>query len=370
MIARLLPWRPLLHDRLVVRAVVASLAITWLVLLSFATILDFATQLDDVGKGAYSIGHVVLYIVCTIPRRAYELYPTSALIGGLLGLGGLAATSELTALRAAGVSRSRICLGAIGGLAAVTVLMMVNAETLGPKGEQTAEAISISAKSSDIVVSQGFGLWARDGELFVNARAGAQRLRAGREEVELADVRLFQFAPDGNVQTITRAKKAIYRDDRWTMQDVVRTDFAARSLTETHAPQMEWKTALRPETVLASVQHPRYQSTAELRRNIDYMHRNAVDAGAYENAYWTRIFYPLNVLALCLAVLPFAFGQLRTGGFGKRLFAGIVCGLTFFLLQRFTQNLATIYRAPLWLAHMTPPLLVLGASLLYFRKRV
>jgi lipopolysaccharide export system permease protein len=370
MIARLQLWRPPLHDRLVARAVLGSLAGVWIVLLGFDALLGFAGELDDLGKGGYSIGHVVLYIVCTIPRRVYELFPTSALIGSLLGLGGLAATSELTALRAAGISRWRICIGAVACLAVVTAVMMINAETLGPKGEQTAEAISVSAKSSAIVVSQGFGLWARDGELFVNARAGAQRLRAGAEEVELADVRLFQFGSDGNLQTVTRAKKAIFRDGHWTMRDVARTDFSALAVKESRFPAQEWKTGLGPETVLASVQHPRYQSTAELRANIDYMKRNAVDAGAYENAYWTRIFYPLNALAMCLAVLPFAFGQLRTGGFGKRLFAGIVCGLSFFVLQRFAQNLSTIYHWPLWIAHLAPPLLVLGVSRLYFRNRI
>lgn len=368
MIARLPWWRPRLHDRLVVRAVISSLLMVWVVLLSFDAILDFANQLDDVGKGSYSISHVVLYIVCTIPRRLYELFPTSALIGSLLGLGGLAATSELTALRSAGVSRWRICMGAAAGLAVVTAIMMVNAETLGPEGEQTAESISVSAKSGDIVLSQGTGLWARDGDVFVNARAGAQKLRAGKEEVELADVRLFEFSDDGNLREFTRAKKAVFRDNQWTLQDVVHGVFSANSMTETQQPTQAWKTGLLPETVLASVQHPRYQSTAELRANIDYMERNAVDPGAYENAYWTRIFYPLNVLALCLAALPFAFGQLRTGGFGKRLFVGMVFGLSYFLLQRLAQNLATIYRVPLWLAHFAPPLLVLGASQAYFRK--
>jgi lipopolysaccharide export system permease protein len=362
--------RPLLHDRLVVRAVFGSLLLVWLVLLGFDAVLGFANELDDLGKGGYSIGHVVLYIICTLPRRAYELFPTSALIGSLLGLGGLAATSELTALRAAGISRWRICVGAVAGLAAVTAVMMLNAETLGPKGEQTAEAISISAKSNSMVVSQGSGLWSRDGSVFVNARAGAKRLRGEDQEVELADLRLFQFDAYGKLQTLTRARKAVYRQGHWTLQDISRTDFTELGVSEHKLPTQEWKTGLRPETVLAGVEHPRYQSTAALRRNIDYMHRNAVDAGDYENAYWARWFYPLNVLALCLAALPFAFGQLRSGGFGKRLFAGIVCGLTFFLLQRLAQNLATIYRLPLWAAHVAPPLLVLLASRLYFTRRV
>ena len=358
-----------LHDRLVVRAVLGSLMLSWAVLLAFASMIDFASELDDLGKGGYSIGHVVLYMICTTPRRSYELFPTAALIGSLLGLGSLAATSELTALRAAGISRWRICISALVGLAAVTAVMMINAETLGPKGEQTAESISVSTKSDSIVVSHGNGLWARDGALFVNARAGAQRLQRGEQEVELADLRLFQFDDEGNLQTLTRAQKAIYKQGHWTLQDVTRTDFNAHGVSVQKLPGQEWKTGLRPETVLAGVEHPRYQATADLRRNIAYMHRNAVDASDYENAYWARLFYPLTVLALCLAAMPFAFGQLRSGGFGKRLFLGIVCGLTFFVLQRLAQNLATIYRIPLWIAHATPPVLVLLGSQLYFRRR-
>lgn len=363
--------RPRLHDRLVARAVLGSMVLVWVVLLAFDALLDFASQLDDLGKGSYSLGHAVLYIVCTIPRRAYELFPTAALIGSLLGMGGLAATSELTALRAAGLSRWRISLGAIAGLALVTLVMMVSAETIGPFGERTAEAIQVSAKSGDLMVGKGGGIWARDGESFVNARAGARRLRGAEgERVDLLDVRIFQFDADGSLLAFTHADKARYANGQWTLSRTERTGFAGAEVTRATRAAGAWQTSLRPRTVLAGVEPPRYQSTRELRRNIAYMQRNQVDAGEYENAYWARKFYPLNVLALCLAALPFAFGQLRSGGFGKRLFVGILGGLAFFVLQRFSQNLFTAYHLLPWGAHLAPPLLVLVASGLYFRKRV
>ncbi len=359
-----------MHDRLVARSVFASLLQVWLVLVAFSSIFDFAGELDQLGKGGYSIGHVVLYIVCTLPRRTYDLFPTAALIGSLLGMGGLAGTSELVALRAAGISRWRICMGAVVGLAVVTAAMMVDAETLGPAGELAAETLSLSAKSSSVSVASGTGLWARDGNTFVNARAGAKRVHGGARDVDLADLRLYEFDPNGTLLTLIHAHKAEYHNARWTLFDVNRTDLTGASVTTRHLPTQEWKSGMRPETVLAGIEHPRYQSTTELRRNIDYMHRNQVDASDFENAYWARWLYPLNVLALCMAALPFAFGQLRSGGFGKRLFAGIVCGLTYFLLQRLAQNLATIYHLPLWGAHVAPPLLVLLASRLYFRRQI
>ena len=73
-------------------------------------------------------------------------------------------------------------------------------------------------------------------------------------------------------------------------------------------------------TLAASVARPRYLSMAALREGIDYRKRNGLEASQYEEHYWGRWFYPINVLALCLAAVPFAFGSLRSGGMGKRLF--------------------------------------------------
>ena len=83
----------------------------------------------------------------------------------------------------------------------------------------------------------------------------------------------------------------------------------------------------------ASVASPRYLPATELSHGIDYRKRNGLDASEYEEHYWGRWFYPLNVLVLCLAAVPFAFGSLRSGGLGKRLFIGIVFALGFWLVQ-------------------------------------
>ncbi|HEX5756648.1 MAG TPA: LptF/LptG family permease, partial [Arenimonas sp.] len=139
-------------------------------------------------------------------------------------------------------------------------------------------------------------------------------------------------------------------------------------VTETLAEE-RWESRLEPKVVAAAVARPRYLSAAELSDNIEYLRRNALDSAAFDNAYWARWFYPLNVLALCLAALPFAFGSLRSGGFGKRLFIGIVLGIGFLLAQRLFASLAEVYRFDVRLAHALPPLLVLGLSWGLFARR-
>jgi lipopolysaccharide export system permease protein len=76
------------------------------------------------------------------------------------------------------------------------------------------------------------------------------------------------------------------------------------------------------------------------------------------------------VLALCLAAVPFAFGSLRSGGLGKRLFIGILFALGFFLLQRQFVSLAGVYRSfDYRLAYAVPPMVMLAVSAVLFRRR-
>src|SRR3546814_8310421 len=107
-------------------------------------------EFGDVGKGNYGLLDAVTYIVYTIPRRAYTMFPTVAVIGALMALGQLAASSELTALRALGLSRRRLSLSVAAPLLVLTALMVVNGETLGPWGQSSADGMQTAAKSKEL----------------------------------------------------------------------------------------------------------------------------------------------------------------------------------------------------------------------------
>src|SRR6187401_3393160 len=122
------PFAPRLASYLGRHVLLSTLA-AWAVLLGFVSVIDFVNELRDVGKETYTLSHAVLYVLLTIPSRAYEIFPTVAVIGSLLGLGGLAARSELTVMRAVGVSRLQVGLAALVPLGVLTLLMVVNIET-------------------------------------------------------------------------------------------------------------------------------------------------------------------------------------------------------------------------------------------------
>lgn len=360
---------PKIHDVYVGRVVLGTVILTWAVLAGLDVMLGLVSEFGDIGKGKYGLSEAFAYMGLSVPRRAYYLFPYAAVIGSLMALGQLAATSELTALRAVGLSRRRLGLAVAGALALLTALMVINGESVAPWAQQRADALKSGAKSGNSVVAQYSGLWAREGEVILNAAGGQERERDGDRWLELHDVTMFEFAPEGRLRSLAFAKIAEHRPGGWLLRDVTRTYFETRSVRQENVAQERWESRLDAAALSAGTERPRYLSAMDLRAAIDYRRRNNLDASEFEEHYWGRWFYPLNVLALCLAAVPFAFGTLRSGGMGKRLFIGIVFALGFWLLQTQFVKLATVYRFDYRLAYLLPTLIMLGVSMYLFKKR-
>ena len=90
--------------RYIGRTVFLNTLLVLLVLVSISSLFSFIGELDDVGKGDYTVKTALIYILLGMPGIAYELFPSSVLLGSLLGLGAMASHSELTVMRSAGIS--------------------------------------------------------------------------------------------------------------------------------------------------------------------------------------------------------------------------------------------------------------------------
>ncbi|HLW24947.1 MAG TPA: LptF/LptG family permease, partial [Steroidobacteraceae bacterium] len=87
-------------DRYLYRTVLLYTGMAMTVLLTLAALFVFLSQQGDIGVGSYSAGDAFLFTFLNLPQQAFELLPIGALIGALMGLGQLAAGSELVVTRA------------------------------------------------------------------------------------------------------------------------------------------------------------------------------------------------------------------------------------------------------------------------------
>lgn len=355
-------------DRLVAQAVLGSVALTWLVLVGIDAFMSLIGELGDVGKNDYGLGKAVTYILLTVPRRLYEMFGYAALIGGLMGLGALAGSGELTALRAAGLSKLRICASVALALLVLTVAVTAVGETLAPWGDQRAQALQLAAKSNDVTLAKGGSLWARDGDRVVSARRARTLDTPTGTTLELFGVRVFEFDAEGRLATLMLAARATHAGGRWQLHEARRTVFATDHADTTVSPQMDWDSRLDARLLSLSIVRTDYMSTRDLGRTVRTLERNGQLASRYREAYWKRIFYPFSVLVLAFCAMPFAFGALRSGGLAKRLFIGMVLAIGFYFLQSAIVSMGTVYGFHPALANLLPPLILIAAAAAYFRR--
>jgi lipopolysaccharide export system permease protein len=351
-------------DRLIGAQVLGAVLLALAVVLAVDAFGALAREFDEIGHGDYGLVQAMMFVIWTLPRRAYDLFGTASVIGAVLGLGALAATAELTALRAGGMSVVRICVSALLSLMVATLLMMLIGETVGPYGEKRAHAITTRSKSMDLIASGRTGVWAREGDTLFNAKGGRE-LAVG---VELIDVRVFEFTPGGQLAGLVQAKSGALVPGSWTLRDATRMQFGDDAITTTTEAEIKLTSTLDPALLTLSVLRPRNLAMRDLAGTIAYMERNGLDAGDFRSAYWARVFYPLNILAVCLIAMPFAFGALRSGGLGKRLVFGVVLAIAWFFFQRAVTNLAHVYGLDYRLVHLLPATLLIGLAMVYFRR--
>lgn len=364
---------PKIHDLYISRMVLGSVLLTWAVLIGLdAAISGMLNEMSDIGTGNYDFLAALTNVAYSLPRRAYMLFPTSAVIGALVGLGQLAASSELTVLRALGLSRRRISLSVVLSLVVLTGLMVVSGETLAPWAQRRADTLKAAAKSKDVIVAQYSGLWAREGDVFLNAQTGRERSENGRQWLELNDVRLFELGADGRLTSVTHAGSAEHLKGEWILRNVERIHFDAKSATSTTATEERWTSRLDAAALAASTRNiwrPRYMTAEQLKAGIEYRARNGLDSSEFQEHYWGRWFYPINVMVLCLLAVPFAFGSLRSGGLGKRLFLGIIFSLGFWLVQTQFVRLAGVFKFDYRIAYTIPALVMLTLTVVMFKRR-
>lgn len=352
-------------DWLIGTQVLAAIGVVWMLLLGFDLVQNFATDASGAGKGDYTIGTVALSLAWTLPRRAYALYVHAAVVGAILGLGSLAATSEITAMRAGGLSKGRIAGSALLAIGVVLILVVAVGETLAPYGDNRAEQIEAGAKEKDLIGTGKNGLWKREGNQLIHALHG----RVGKAGVELSDLRIYTFDDAGELTTITSAKRAAQVDGVWHLYELARQSFGKEQIVSTTAADEVWPVILEQRLLQVSIVKADNVAIRDLALNIAYLERNQMNADEQRAAFWQRIFYPLEVLLLAACMLPFAFGALRSGGFGLRLMIGVVVAILWQFFAKALITFAGVYHVDHRLAHGLPCVFLLIVAVSYFRRR-
>src|ERR1700726_3955228 len=157
-------------DRYLYRTVLVYSAMALAVLMTLGALFVFISQQGDIGVGNYSAADAFLFTFLNLPEQAFELLPIGAMIGALMGLGNLAAGSELVITRASGVSVWRIAWPV--GLAGVTlsVIMFGIGDYAAPSMAQFAKREKTTAKLADVSFAGSSSAWVKEGNMILRVQ--------------------------------------------------------------------------------------------------------------------------------------------------------------------------------------------------------
>ncbi len=324
-------------DRYVMRAVLGGVLIVMLVLLVLGALFLFIGQQDDIGVGSYSALDALWFTVLNLPQQVFELLPIAALIGALIGLGSLARGSELTVMRSAGLSVWRIA----GSVALAALLLfgfgVLMGEYLAPPLQQMAKQHKAFSKFANVSFAGRGGAWVRDGNLIINV---AQQSGAS----EYGGMQVFELSPQHGLLAMARAASAAAQPDgSWQLSNFAESRFADDSVTATMSARRKFDGTASAEFLGLTVAEPRQLETKVLRRLIDNLSSNGIDARPQVFAYWSRIARTAAIFFACLLAVPFVFGSLRAAGAGARTVIGLLLGIGFFLAQQMLESGAIVF---------------------------
>jgi lipopolysaccharide export system permease protein len=319
-------------DRYLYRTVLLYTLMAMAVLLALGALVLFISQQSEIGVGSYSTGDAFLFTFLNLPQTAFELLPIGALIGALMGLGNLAAGSELVITRASGVSVWRIAWPV--GLAGVTlaVIMFGIGEYAAPSMAQFAKREKTTSKLADVSFAGTSSAWVKDGNRIL-------RVQTGEVDRAFGGVSVFELDGPTRLRSIQRAARIEVADPgRWTLHNVATSRFEKDKIEGDTVNELTLRSTVNPDFLGLAATDPQMLTLHGLASYIEHLRRNSLETASYEIGYWSRIARLFAVIVVTLLALPFVFGPLRTTGAGTRTVVGVMLGVVFFLIERTVEN--------------------------------
>lgn len=351
-----------LLDRYIGRTVIGHTLVAFFILLILYFFSTLVTEIGYAGKGSYGTVNAVLYSLMLLPRQAYELFPMVALLGAILGLGALAGNSELTVVRASGVSIKRIALSVSKAGLLMIVVVVALGEGIAPELEKEANQQRLRALSKSVSLNTSNGLWAKDGESFITIR----RLNP---DGKANGISLYHLQGQ-RISEIDTAAAGEYLDGVWQLRNIRKTLFSEQGVSVVQQKKMEWNSSLTPEVINLAAIAPENLAAWELYDYVDYLQENGLASQRYEVALWIRLMMPLATGGMILLALPFVFGSTRSAGVGQRIMIGALIGIAFYLANGVFSRMGLIYDVPPLISASAPTVLIYMAWFWLMRRVV
>ena len=309
----------------------------WILVMAFFVfaidiLVSFIDKSSNLGKGNFSVGGLVLYLIMLLPSKAYDYFLGITLLGTMIALARLAGQSEIVAAESCGLSPRRLMLTMIFVAIPLLTLLVWLGESVSPQMRIQAEDLRIALRYPDYVKPDPGQLWFKHEEHFIYV--GKVLTNS-----ELSNVQWYQFDENFNLKKqVVIQKASLIKDSNWKLFKVSERTFTEKDVSSNEIASLEVKNWLNPDLLKPFVQEPSVLSTKELLQYSSYLNSNQLDATFYTLTAYKRILYPLTLILLFSLVVPLVFGLPRGQSLAGHVFLGIALGFGYLLLSEIATH--------------------------------
>lgn len=351
--------------RHVLRSVSSATVLVVLAMTLLFSLFTLLSELNDVGVADYDLTAMFSYLLLTMPRRIVEIMPVCCLIGCLIGLGQLSNNSELTALRAAGVSVARIARISVGAAMLFAAIAFLVGEFVVPDAQVSAKSLKANAtRSLKDEQQHRKNIWVKKQNEFA-------KIEFVSADHRLLGVHIYQFDDQFQLRSYTHAENGHFKSDNlWVLNNVKQTTFGSRSTSAALYESLDWVSLIEVDSLGLIVDEPDEMSIRDLSVHNRFLESVGRVDQRFELAMWQKTLVPFSTIAMVLLALPLVFGSARQVPLTQRVFTGILIGLVFNIVTRGIGYTGLAYGLNVPLLTILPPLLIMAlATTLLMRVR-
>jgi lipopolysaccharide export system permease protein len=331
----------------------------FLVFFGILMLVDMIEQLRRFsGQGVGMAGAASLSLL-NVPETLYRILPLIMIMAAISMFIGLARSSELVVVRAAGMSGLRflvvpvvMALG-VGGVA-IALFNPLVAATSKAYDERRA---GLSQGGGSVLSVADTGLWLRQGS--DTGQTVIQAARANPDGTELYGVTFLSFDAGGEPSARIEATSARLADGAWELTGAKRWDLAAANpelvALREDGPVL-LPSDLTAERIRDSFGTPSAIAFWDLRSYIADLERAGFSALSYRLWFQMELAQPLLMMAMVLVAAGFTMRPARFGGTGRMVLYAMLAGFAIFFLRNFAQALGETGQIPILIAAWSPPL--------------
>lgn len=356
-----------LLDRYILKEFLRFFLVTCISFIALYLIVDFFEKIRMFLSNQANAFQMASYFLYSVPTVISLTLPASVLLATLLTYSYLSKFSEITAMKANGISMYRIAVPALVVAAVVAIFLFFFTELVTPASLQKTEHIV----KVEVQKQKTLGFF-KQNEIWYRGHNAIYNFKLFDVEKNiLRGVTINHLNPDFTLKMRIDAERAEWQNNQWVFFNLLMTTF-----NQNNAPSLEWS----KEKVIQIPEQPNdfkiIQKDAEkmgyfeLRRYVNKIRAEGYDVSRYLVDLQGKLAFPFVCLILVFIGMSFSVRSERSGGVMRSVAIGIFIGFSYWIIHAFSMSLGRSGILPVVVAAWASNILFSGlAAFLFYRVR-